>query len=139
MEAVADRGHVAGNVCFDAANGLTCERTLVDGPRIYAAHGAGALRIGCTHVEMRALSIVADEKRASVLETTVEMHDGDPRAVRSDDDAIARLENEAAEDAHALIVRDRVRRRECASDVIMSLASRPRTVYLRPWRAARAR
>ena len=60
------------------------------------AQRAGALGIGGADVEVRALPIVAHQKGAAMLQPAVQMHDRHPPAVAGGDDAIARLENEAA-------------------------------------------
>ena len=47
-------------------------------------------------VEVRPLPIVAHEERAAVFQPAIQMHDGYPQAPGVRDDAVVRLEEEAA-------------------------------------------
>src|SRR5882672_4110530 len=61
-----------------------------------SAKRARPFRLRGADVEMRSLSIVAHEKRATVLEPAVQVDHRNPRAGRSRHDAITRLKDEAA-------------------------------------------
>ena len=100
MQAVAQGRHIRRHLDLDSHDWLAVERAAVDELRRRHAQRSRAFRIGRAHVEVRALSVVAHQERAAVLQAAGYVHDRDARAVRPVRGPVGRLQNEAAHGVH---------------------------------------
>jgi hypothetical protein len=63
-------------------------------------NGVGSLDVGRADIELRLLSVVADQEGAAVFETAIEMDDGDATATLLGGDAVGGLEDDAFDGCH---------------------------------------